>query len=198
MKQKKLSAWTIVSACIFILGMAMLTYSILFGQKVERRLETVVVLREVGKYTDLPNKEQGTVVVALRAADSEIDVGETTPSRVQLFRSKLVEGLAIDYLYEEKYIVSGIPKLKSAEVSLFDGNLHQVAYTFKRGEKQQLYFDGQLMAEGEYNPATKLTITGFLVKLPENEVKESVAGTSVVIYDRAMSEEEIRAMQESS
>lgn len=183
-KPTKASGWMVASIIIFIIGIGALAYSVFFGQRVESKLETVVILREVGKYTDLPNPDEGTVDVALKAIESDILVGEV-PSRVQLFRSRMVEGLSIDYVYGEKKLVSGLPRLESPEINLFDGNLHHITYSFKKGEGQALYFDGQKLAEGSFDPATRLSITGFMVKQPENEIDKEL-GVEVSVYDRAM------------
>ena len=191
-KQKRIPVWAIASVIIFVLGLGMIGYNFLLKDRLEKRIETVVVLREIGKYTDLPNRDVGTVVVDLKATEEELNLGETVPTRVQLFRSRLVEGLSIDYIYGEKRIVSGMPQLSSPEVSLFDGNDHHIAYSFKRGEKQQLYFDGKLVAESAFEPGAK-TLTGFLVSVPENEISENM-GAGYEFYDRAMGPEEIKAL----
>jgi hypothetical protein len=189
---KRISVWMFASLLIFVLGVGMIGYNLLSRGGAGKGIETVVVLREIGKYTDLPNKDVGTVVVDLKASEDELTLGGTIPTRVQLFRSKIVEGLSIEYIYGEKRIVSGMPRLSSSAVSLFDGNLHHIAYSFKRGEKQQLYFDGNLVAESVFEPTEK-TPTGFVVKVPENEVSKDMAA-GFEFYDRAMSQDEIKAL----
>jgi hypothetical protein len=191
---KKFSAWTIFSIVVFTLGLGMVVFSMVFGHKVETKLETVVVLREIGKYTDLTNKDIGTVNIALKAIDSEINVGDTPPTKVQLFRSKLVDGLSIDYLYGSKTLVSGMPKISGPGENLFDGNLHYVAYSFRKGDKQALYIDGKKIAEGSYNPATQASIGGFLVSEPVDELENDKVAVSVSYYDKVLSAEELKAL----
>ncbi len=196
MKQKKrISVLTALSVVIFVLGAAALGYSIFFGHEIEKELETVVVLRQAGSSVDLPNKEQGTVVISLKAPESEILVGESEPTRVILFRSNTVDGLSIEYLFGEKRLISGIPSIESQVVDIFDGNMHQIAYSFMRGDMQMLFLDGVKLAEGKFDPTTELTVTGFMVKMPENELSAD-AENDMVLYDRAMSEEEIKGLAE--
>lgn len=139
--------------------------------KASEKAEVVVVLKDTGAIVDLPNPEEGTLRIDFRAVESDVDVAEMPPTKVLLFRSKAIEGLNVYYLYEEKRVSAGIPLMLSPEINLLDGSHHTIIYTFKKGYKQMLLVDGNIMAEGDYSPAVKRAPTGFLVNVPDNEVE---------------------------
>jgi hypothetical protein len=161
----------LVTGCVVALAIMMfvagLSAIFIFSRHlptIEKQTETVVILKEMGPSTDLPNPEEGTVTIKLKATREDVAVADTPITKLQLFRSKTLDGLAIYYLYEHQNVTGGIPKLTTAPVDLLDGKMHTIVYTFKRGFKQLLAIDGVVMAEGEFALAVKQSPTGFLVK----------------------------------
>jgi hypothetical protein len=184
----------IVVGIIFMLFLAGVGAIFYFSQRIsqpERKTETVVVLKDTGGSVDLPNPDEGTLRIDFRAVESDVDVGESAPTKVLLFRSKVLEGLSVYYLYEEKNITAGMPRLTSPAVNLLDGSMHTVIYTFKRGYKQMLIVDGQVMAESKFSPAVKQAPTGFLVYSPEKEVSNDRVGVAVSSYGRMVEPNEV-------
>jgi hypothetical protein len=171
---------------LFLAGAGAIYY---FSQKLpylKQKAETVVVLKEMGNAVDLPNPDEGTLRIDFRAVDSDVNVAESSPTKVLLFRSKTLEGLNVYYLYEEKNVTAGMPKLTSPSINLLDGSMHTIIYTFKRGYKQMLIVDGQLVGESDFAPAVKQAPTGFLVYVPENEIETGNVGAAVSSYGRMM------------
>jgi hypothetical protein len=162
--------------------------------EVVTRQEMVVVLKNRGVMADLPSTDQGTVIVKFAAQVSDVLIGGLAPDRVMLFRSSAIKDLSMAYLYDSKSLVAGMPPLKSDAVELLDGKEHEIAYTFKEGEMQMLFFDGRKLAESMYHAHSDNPITGFVTGLKRSErgvFVESGTGADVTITDRAMSEEEL-------
>jgi hypothetical protein len=165
----------LVIALLVVVFVAGLSAIFIFSQnipRIEKQVETVVILKEMGPSTDLPNQDEGTVRIDFRATKEDVVVADTPITKLQLFRSKTLDGLSIYYMYENQNVTGGIPKLTTASVDLLDGNMHTIIYTFKRGFKQLLVVDGVVMAESDFAPAIKQSPTGFLVKMIEVPAKE--------------------------
>lgn len=172
-KKNHLMTGIVVGAIVLIFAVGIIAlFNFMRGMPLqEEKAEIVVVLKDTGAIVDLPNPEEGTLRIDFRAVESDVDVAEMPPTKVLLFRSKAIEGLNVYYLYEEKKVSAGIPLMLSPEINLLDGSHHTIIYTFKKGYKQMLLVDGQVMAEGEFSPAIKHAPTGFLVNAPNNEVE---------------------------
>jgi len=186
-KQKSFLMTGVVVGIILILFLAGAGAIYYFSQRLpnlKEKAETIVVLKEMGTPTDLPNPDEGTVRIDFRAVDSDVNVGETPPTKILLFRSKVLGGLNVYYLYEGRNVTAGMPKLTSPSINLLDGTMHTVIYTFKRGYKQMLIVDGQVMGESDFLPAIKQAPTGFLVYSPDKEIQADNIGVSVSSYDK--------------
>lgn len=183
MKNKKHLSLAI--SLLFILTM------IFFASRLEPKKETVIILKEQDMYPDLTQSNEGTVIIDFRAVDEDVNVGGILPTKILLFRSRKVSGLVIYYLYHEKKIRGGLPKLTTPEVNLLDGMLHKIVYTFKKDDKQKFFFDGNKISESDYIP--QIPITGFAVKQTENEINIDKGNINFEVYDRVLTEEEVRA-----
>ena len=49
--------------------------------------------------------------------------------------------------------------------------------------RQLIYVDGQLLAEGDYDNAVRISLTGFAVSQPENEIEKQIDGAYVTVSD---------------
>ncbi len=185
-KIKKEKKYLIIAIIVIIILIILYKYKPL-------KQETIVILKEQDMYPDLSQSEQGSVIIDFKATDRDVNIAGIFPTKILLFRSKVVNGLVIYYLYNEQVIEGGVPRLTTPKVNLLDGMLHKIAYTFKKDEKQALYFDGQKVAEGKYLPSS-MKITGFAVKGIENEVKTDL-NINYNVYDRVLTEEEIKELR---
>jgi hypothetical protein len=169
---------------LFLVAIGTRSYLSQIIPNIQGKAETVVVLKEMGNTVDLPNPDEGTLRIDFRAVDSDVNVAESSPTKILLFRSKVLEGLSVYYLYDDKNVTAGMPRLTSPAVNLLDGTMHTIIYTFKRGYKQMLLVDGQIMGESDFSPAVKQAPTGFLVNVPENEISNDRIGVTVSSYDK--------------
>jgi len=96
------------------------------------------------KSNDFPSTKEGTFVGTING-QAKIDKDE-----ILLFHSAKVPGLNLKYYPKESRLEGGTPSMSAKEIILFDGNFHQVAYTFKRFSKQKLFFDGEMVAESDF------------------------------------------------
>ena len=112
---------------------------------------------------------------------------------MMFFSSETIKGLRIFYDFRDSRLKAGLPLMGSEQEIGFDGNPHQIIYTFKKGIKQALYFDTVLVAEGPFDPNESPPLVGLAVYdggkifsdyiadeviisgkyLPEGEVKEA-------------------------
>jgi hypothetical protein len=182
-------------AALLLISAAVYVFVSKLEPKIERKVETVVVLRENGVYPDLMNTNEGTVVINFRAKEEDVNVGDAVPTKIQLFRSKNINGLGVYYMYEQKLLIAGLPVITSPPSTLLDGNMHQVAYTYKKDDRQMIYLDGNVIAESRYNPGSPDAISGFLVKQIQNEVDSDKGDSEYHVYSRVLSADEIMAQK---
>ena len=139
-----------------------------------------------GPIPDLPSPEEGTVMFWIQA--------ESIPpfiDTITLFSSTKVEGLGIHYKNQKRTLEAGLPVMESMIIPFSDGQAHNIAYTFKAGEKQELYFDGQVIAAGVYRGPT-FSLTGAVVGTAGGQEDEHVS--NMVFFNKKMSQEEIIGM----
>lgn len=112
---------------------------------------------------DFPNPKEGTAIFDMKLLmDNIINVNQMVPKYVMFAESKTVPGLIFRYNVHDSKFEGGLPIMQSSEVKFLDGNKHQVAYSFKVGGKQQIFFDGQEIASGDFD-ASKMQLTGLAV-----------------------------------
>lgn len=192
MKKRKEKKKLIKKKYLIIPVFALVILSAIFYNKPEP--ETIVILKELDGCPDLTQSEEGSVMIRFRAVDEVVNIGEYTPTKILLFRSRKIDNLIIYYLYKEKKVTAGIPKLTTPEINLLDGVMHKILYTFKKGYKQAIYIDGKKLSEGKYLP--EIQITGFAVKQIEHEISTDKGTIEFDIYGRALTEEEISTLFE--
>jgi hypothetical protein len=131
------------------------------GTPTGNAVETIIVIAQDGPQADFAQSEEGTMVLEFRATPQDIAVSDWAVTKIQLFRSRTIPGMAVYYLYNETKVQAGLPRMNSTKVELLDGVAHQIVYTFKKGLGQQLYVDQKLVAESIYEPSSLSTVTGF-------------------------------------
>jgi hypothetical protein len=94
---------------------------------------------------DFPSIKEGTFVGTINGNNV------VNYKKIILFQSAKISGLTLAYYPEKMMLFGGTPEMKAENINLFDGQVHQIAYTFKRFDKQKLYFDGVLVAESNFN-----------------------------------------------
>lgn len=157
-KEKWISLIIVVAVLLVFVKFA----SILGENKPEKEeeLDLAVKLNLEG---DFPNPEEGTAVFNIRLfMDNIILKSKRVPKYVIFAESETIPRLIFRYNLHNSVFEGGLPLIRSEEVVFLDGNIHEVAYTFKRGGKQKIFFDGKEVASGDFD-ASKIGITGFAV-----------------------------------
>jgi hypothetical protein len=147
---KKITLTTFLVTILFVLGF-LSGWNILI-QNYEKQLTVSAVLdtpsqeQLTNKEIDFPNTEAGTFA----GFAGEKYFREPIEEVVVLFASAKIPGIAIIYYPEEKKIIAGSPQMTIENIKLFNGVRHQIAYSFKKGDKQRFYYDGNLKAEMDF------------------------------------------------
>jgi hypothetical protein len=112
---------------------------------------------------DFPNPEEGTAIFNFRLPMDDIIVDLDNVARYVVFvESRSIPGLFLRYNTKDSVLEGGIPLLRSAKVTLLDDREHQLLYTFKKGEQQKIYLDGEEIASGIFESG-RGGMTGFAV-----------------------------------
>ena len=97
---------------------------------------------------------------------------------VVLFVSAKVPGMSLLYYPHKKLLVGGTPQMIAEDIDLFQGEKHQITYSFDKGEKQRLFYDGKIVAESEF-------------KLYENSLTGMATGVAELYVSKSLDEVEI-------
>ncbi len=98
------------------------------------------------KEIDFGSQDGGTII----GWAGENYFKEPVDDVVILFASAKIPGLTLIYYPQEEKIVGGMPQIVAKDIQLFNGEKHQVAYSFSSGGKQQIFYDGKKLAESEF------------------------------------------------
>ena len=82
------------------------------------------------------------------------------------------------YAPQEQKITAGTPLMIAQDISLFDGQQHSLMYSFG-SKKQGLYYDGELVASGEFKVLEDNHLTGLVTGVSENIVSDSFYSVEV-------------------
>ncbi|MEK6969916.1 MAG: hypothetical protein AABW48_05810 [Nanoarchaeota archaeon] len=91
---------------------------------------------------------------------------------VILFASVTVPGLTILYYPQENKLVAGTPQMTATGIELFQGERHNLVYSFDLGKTQKIYYDGELKAESDFQLYGS-ELTGMVTGAPTAIVSES-------------------------
>ena len=92
---------------------------------------------------------------------------EPIDSVVILFASAKIPSLTLIYYPQEKKIIGGTSQMVAEDIALFEGNFHQITYTFDREGEQRLYYDARLVASSEFQPSFGSQIQGMIAGASE-------------------------------
>lgn len=120
------------------------------------------------KEKDFPNIEGGTLTGWAGSNYYKEPIDEV----VVLFASAKVPGLAIIYYPYHERLVAGTPQMTVEGIKLFKGEEHQIVYSFDRGRKQKIYYDGELKAETDFEIYFN-ELMGMVIGSPETVVSPS-------------------------
>ena len=140
---------------------------------------------------DFDNNNEGTIMFW---TDMNLPKEILRRDYLLLFASDRINGLKIIYDFSDWRLKAGIPLINSEKEVYFDGSRHHIAYTFKKKSEQVLYFDGNIVASGLYDDEMDSPLTGLAVYEYKEAMDASYEAEDVGVYDKALSEEEIKEM----
>jgi len=143
-------------------------------------------------HNDFESSDEGTIMFWTNLHILRESVGNA--DYIILFSSERIKGLKIIYDVMDFRLKGGIPLIGSYKEINFDGNRHHIAYTFRKNGKQALYFDGNIVAEGNFVYKGGNEMTGFAVYSNKLGVDASYEAKDADVYDKALSNDEIRGM----
>ena len=103
------------------------------------------IIEKENNIRDFTSSKEGTFVGTIKA-----NYKEPIDNAVVLFASATMPGISIVYEPETKKLIAGSPEMTAENIALFDGKKHQIAYAFKKGNEQQLYYDGLQVAQSKF------------------------------------------------
>jgi hypothetical protein len=116
---------------------------------------------------DFPSTKEGTFVGIIDGNKNPSRYGE----KIILFTSAKIPGLSLEYYPSKSKLVGGTPEMIAENIVIFDGQKHQIAYSFKRFSKQNLFFDGILVAESNFEIFPR-HLTGLITGVEKVYVSE--------------------------
>ncbi len=150
-----------------------------------------------GMSADLPNEEEGSIIWWTKPEMSIFKEFKGMKKFLVMYVSKRLNGLVIAYDFDDENLVGGTPLMHTPKINFFDGKPHQIAYTFKKGGLQAIYFDGTKLAETAYRELVLDSVSGFAVHSVDADALPSAAKEGIgdeAIYDKALSEDELKAL----
>lgn len=136
------------------------------GNLIDVQTKKPLALKEL----DFPSSDEGSLI----AWTKESYFRQPVDKIVVLFVSARLPGLALIYYPEEKRLIGGTPQMAAEGISLFDGQPHQVGYIFKAKDKQQLIYDGRLVANSPFQLYSQSQLTGMFIGAVQPTVSESI------------------------
>ncbi len=139
---------------------------------------------------DIGSKEEGTIIMMTKIDLNNIFINPSQRLRyVVLFSSAVLDGFGIKYNFIGSTLEAGLPLIKGETISILDGNMHQIGYTYKKDVGQELYLDGVKIASGMFTGVKETVPIGMVVLDADEEVIK--AESELLYVDRALNEGEI-------
>ena len=138
----------------------------------------------------VPNTEEGTIVLWTKPPVEIFGQFSDARDYIIFFSATNVPGMRIVYNMNAKRFEAGTPLLVSQEIDIFDGQNHQLAYTYKKGVGQKIFLDGVEVASSDFKPMKIADVTGFAFAV-QSAPEADIAGLEVAVYDRSLGPEEI-------
>lgn len=117
---------------------------------------------------DFPSTEQGTFTGILQPEYPQEPIDQV----VLLFASSKVPGLMLIYYPYEQRLIAGTPQMIIENIVFFDGQPHQIIYSFEQGGQQVLAYDGVPMAASDFHFYGGNAFTGMTLGMPEVVISE--------------------------
>ncbi|MFH0978663.1 MAG: hypothetical protein V1837_05155 [Candidatus Woesearchaeota archaeon] len=138
---------------------------------------------------DVPNVKEGTIVLWTNE-----NYNSRTEGLIEFFSSKKIPGLWIRYNFAEKKLLAGLPPMKSEVQVEFDGNTHYITYVYNKEQAgQALFFDDQLVAQGEYTGSTEGLPVGMVTGYPAEQAK-----VHIEFFSKQLTKEGLLAASQNS
>ncbi len=117
---------------------------------------------------DFPSSEAGTFIGILRPTYFK----EPLDNIIILFASVRVPGMVLAYYPTEHKLIGGTPQMVADGITFFDGQSHELKYSFQRNGQQLLIIDGKVVASSPFI-SYRSTLTGAVAGIPEVFISES-------------------------
>ncbi|MFH1063510.1 MAG: LamG-like jellyroll fold domain-containing protein [Candidatus Woesearchaeota archaeon] len=147
-------------------------------------------IRVPNSHQPTPNENEGTLVLWTKPAVEIFDQFSDSRDYIIFFSATNIPGLRIVYNLNTKQFEAGTPLLRSPTIDIFDGQNHQLSYTFKKGTEQAIYLDGVKVASSEFRPMALPKLTAFMVNV-DSITEVDISGVEVAVYDRALTPDQI-------
>jgi len=158
------------------------------------RIDTVIQIPQ--GHFDIGNKEHGTITISMDPNQYQRMLDKNKDKNVKyfiFFSSKVMPGLEIRYNIKEEVFEAGFPTFKTSKVNLMNGKGHMLAFTYKLGDKQAIFFDGQMIGYRPYFNSQGDLISGFTVKnLGTPHIIKATIDSNIMFTNYAMRPEEIQ------
>jgi hypothetical protein len=138
----------------------------------------------------LPNPDEGTIVLWTKPPVEIFGQFSDARDYIIFFSATNVPGLRIVYNMNAKRFEAGTPLLVSQPIDIFDGQNHQLAYTYKKGLGQKIFLDGVEVASSEFRPMKISQVTGFAFAV-QSAPEADIAGTAVAMYDHYLTQADL-------
>jgi hypothetical protein len=138
----------------------------------------------------LPNPDEGTIVLWTKPPVEIFSQFSDARDYIIFFTATNVPGLRVVYNIKEKRFEAGTPLLTSPQIDIFDGQNHQLAYTYKKGLGQKVFLDGVEVASSDFRPMKISQVTGFAFAV-QSAPEAEIAGAAVVMYDHYLTQDDL-------
>ncbi len=147
-------------------------------------------IRVPNSHQPTPSDTEGTLVLWTKPAVEIFDQFSDARDYIIFFSATNIPGLRIVYNLNTQQFEAGTPLLKSTKIDIFDGQNHQLSYTFKKGTEQAIYLDGVKVASSEFRPMAIPELTALMIGI-DYITEVDIAGIEVAIYDRVLTPDQI-------
>lgn len=124
---------------------------------------------------DFSSTEQGTFTATLQSEYPKEPIDQV----VVLFASSRIPGLMLVYYPYERRLVGGTPQMVIENVVFFDGQPHQLIYSFQKDGQQVIAYDGTPIAASDFIYFGGNAFTGLVTGLPEVVVSDGFSEVEI-------------------
>ncbi len=136
---------------------------------------------------EVPNEDEGSIVLWTKPPIQIFDQFKDVRDYIVFFTATNMPGVRVVYNIREQRFEAGSPLMESTKIDIFDGNAHQIVYTYKKDGEQAIMLDTVKVASSEFKPIKITQITGFAT-YGEDAAEIDISGIEVAVYDREISD----------